>query len=311
LRVRVWRRLQSVGSVPVRGSAYVLPNRDAQREDLEWIKTEIESRGGQATLLAARTLEPAADEALIAAFREAREGELTALAKRVPKLLVALASRPGRGPSSARPEREVRDIEREWRELEARTFFATPKLEEVRDMLDEIGRRRIARAEQRSSPPEPLLDKAEFTGRTWVTRPRPGIDRMSSAWLIRRFIDPKARFRFRDGPARSKEVPFDTFGAEFGHRENTCTFEVLAARFAIRAREVAWLGRIVHDLDFKDDRFGLPEAAGVGRMVEGLRRRYADDHELLEQGMTMIDALARSFEAPPGGREDKRPSRRK
>jgi hypothetical protein len=206
----------------------------------------------------------------------------------------------------------ARELEEAWRELEARTFFATPRQEEVRHMLDRIERRLRDRGRRPPSPPEGRLDASAFRGRVWATRPRPGIDRMASGWLIRRFIDRQARFRFSDGPARRNEVPFDTFGAEFSHHGPSCTFEVLVRRFGIRAREVAWLGRIVHDLDFKDDRFGPPEAAGVGRLVEGLRQAYADDHELLERGMAMIDALARSFtERSPSRTARKRKGRRR
>ena len=135
-----------------------------------------------------------------------------------------------------------------------------------------------------------------FRQRTWVTRPRPGIDRMSSAWLIRRFIDPKARFRFAEKPAGAA-VPFDMYGVEFGHQGDHCTFETLVARFGIANPAVKRLAQVVHDLDLKEERYGLPEGPALGRMVEGLRRMYTDDGELLERGMTLMEALYQSFEA--------------
>ena len=150
-----------------------------------------------------------------------------------------------------------------------------------------------------------------FKGRTWVTRPRPGVDRMSSAWLIRRFIDPKARFAFRaSNPSpSSRDVPFDMFGVEFGHDGARCTFEVLARRFRIDDAAVTRIGEIVHDVDLKDTRYGHPESAVVHELVEGLRRAHADDQTLLEHGMTMFGGLFESFRAtaPPPRPARKRP----
>ncbi|MCA1649600.1 MAG: chromate resistance protein [Acidobacteria bacterium] len=130
------------------------------------------------------------------------------------------------------------------------------------------------------------------------------MDRMGSAWLIKRFIDPEARFGFVDQPPSSgTAIPFDMFGVEFTHRGEWCTFETLVRTFAITDAAVCRLAGIVHDLDLKDARFGAPEAAAVGAMVEGLQVLYADDHALLEQGITMFEALYRSFEraARPAG----------
>ena len=143
------------------------------------------------------------------------------------------------------------------------------------------------------------LSPATLKGRTWVTRPRPGVDRMSSAWLIRRFVDPKARFEFRSAttaPA-SRDVPFDMYGVEFGHDGDRCTFEVLASRLGVEDAAVKRLGEIVHDVDLKDSRFGHPESSVVHELVEGLRRAHSDDHVLLEHGMTMFGGLYESFRA--------------
>ena len=130
---------------------------------------------------------------------------------------------------------------------------------------------------------------------------------MSSAWLIRRFIDPKASFAF-GGPPGKPLIPFDMFGAEFGHRGASCTFETIAQRFGIEDPAVAWLGRLVHDLDLKEDTYDLPEKAAVARMIEGLRRIYHEDQTLLTQGMTMFEALYQSYEhgARPKPRSRKR-----
>jgi hypothetical protein len=141
---------------------------------------------------------------------------------------------------------------------------------------------------------------AEFRKRVWVTRPRPGVDRMSSAWLIRNFIDQRAKFRFAETPQAAARggVTFDMFGGEFTHEGERCTFETLARRFAVKDPGVAWLAKIVHQVDLKDDREPLPEAVAVARMVEGLRRTFSEDATLLEHGMVFFEALYRSHAAP-------------
>jgi hypothetical protein len=142
------------------------------------------------------------------------------------------------------------------------------------------------------------LKAADFAGRTWITRPRPGIDRFASAWLIRRFIDPRARFAFaasaESAARRRRAVTFDMYGGEFAHQGGGCTFETLVARFGLRAPGIAWLAALVHALDLKIEADALPETAAVARMVDGLREMHADDATLLQRGMDMIEALYRS-----------------
>ena len=126
----------------------------------------------------------------------------------------------------------------------------------------------------------PALDRKRYQRRLWLTRARPGVDRMSSAWLIRRFIDPQARFVFGDAKHAPDAVPFDTFNAELGHHGAHCTFETLCERFGITDARVQRIGRIVHDLDLKEATYGEPERATVGQLVEGLRRAHPTDDAL-------------------------------
>lgn len=153
------------------------------------------------------------------------------------------------------------------------------------------------------APPAGLarLDPAAFRGRTWITRPRPGVDRMASAWLLRRFVDPRARFAFAEVPeaGRSKAVPFDSYGAELGHQQGLCTFEVLARRFGIDDPGVAALARTVRAVDLQEPAPDPAEAALVARLVEGLRASHPRDGELLEAGIALFAALHASFPNPP------------
>lgn len=288
LRVRVWRRLQAVGAVPLRSAAYVLPNRAEAREDLAWIAGEVRALGGQASVLVAASLDEGGDAALVGEFQAARAEDYRSLAKR------AAAQRAGRG-ASGRGQAERRKLLVEWERLSRITYFDVPEQEEARRMIERLHSRPAPAGDARAR-------KAlkSFRGKTWVTRPRPGIDRMSSAWLIRSRVDPKARFAFREELPTGAELPFDMYGGEFSHKGGLCTLEVLVRRFGIQDPAVEWLCRVVHDVDLRDDRYGEPEAAGVAALVEGLRVRYADDRRLLEEGIGLIAALveARSRRSP-------------
>lgn len=308
LRVRVWRRLQAIGAVPLRGAAYVLPNRSEAREDLAWIAGEVRALGGQASLLAAASLDDGGDIALVREFQAARAGEYRSLAERVER---AVSPR-GRRAAAARGAElaERRRLLGEWESLERITYFDVPEQEEARRMIERL-RTRPAPAEGGARARAPL---SSFRGKTWVTRPRPGIDRMSSAWLIRTHIDPKARFAFRKEVPTGSEVPFDMYAGEFSHKGGDCTLEVLVRRFAIQDAAVDWLCRVVHDVDLRDDRYGEPEAAGVAALVEGLRARHSDDRRLLEEGISLMAALVEARSARPARavapRQRKRPPRR-
>lgn len=148
------------------------------------------------------------------------------------------------------------------------------------------------------------LEPRDFTHRQWVTRPRPGVDRFSSAWLIRRFVDATAVFVFASAPEKYPDaVPFDMYQpAGFKHEGENCTFEVLQSRFGIAEAAVARIAEVVHDLDLKDDRFKSPHAVTIGMLVEGLRASIADDAKLLEQGILLFEALYQSLQQPKGSR---------
>lgn len=137
----------------------------------------------------------------------------------------------------------------------------------------------------------------DYVGKTWITRPRPGIDRVASAWFIRCFIDADARFIFDEDPSSHPDaVPFDMFhGGGFGHRGNDCTFETLRKSFTIRDRRVALVAQAIHDADLADDRFGRHEAMGIDRVLEGWSAQGVSDNELLRRGIEMIEGLYRGI----------------
>lgn len=299
-RIKSWRRLQQLGAVAIKNSVYALPNTAQAREDFEWLRAEIATAKGQASIMTADALTAAADDEIRDAFLRQRAGEYDALRATVDHLLRSLKARPT-GAARLAAERTLRTGRDELARLDALELIPVDARTKAVHAIDKLESRLTPEPERTATMPTAVTTRAEtFQGRTWITRPRPGVDRMSSAWLIQRFIDPKARFAFADDPPADtrKRVPFDMFGGAFGHQGEHCTFEVLCDRFAIADEGVRRLATIVHDVDLKDGRYGRPEAPIVARMVEGLRATYADDDELLAHGVAMFAALYESLRKP-------------
>jgi hypothetical protein len=299
LRVSTWRRLQQIGAIPLKQAVYVLPDTPEAREDFEWLKTEVETAGGDASVVAADHLDTWSDDTLVEDFRRSRQESYEALARDIEHALKrARRTRQRRGTRAPAVGR-LTDIFRDrLAAVERIDFFGSAGRDRVLAQLRQLEEhtmipKRPTAAVTAASPRHP----AAFQGRLWMTRPRPGVDRMASAWLVRRFIDPQARFGFAaDRQAVPEDaVPYDMFGVELSHHGDGCTFETLCAEFGIDEPAVARIAAIVHDLDLKDGRFGAPECGTVAAMIDGLRLAIADDDALLAQGMTLFDSLYRSF----------------
>jgi hypothetical protein len=301
LRVTTWRRLQQIGAIPLKQAVYALPDTPDAREDFEWLKTEVKAAGGDASVFAADNVDAWSDDALVEEFRRARQDLYEELSQDVDQALqrAARARRPKgtRAPALGR----LLDIFRERLvAAEKIDFFGSAGRDRVltllRQLEDHIGG--TGRQPAPSGTGDHSERKALFQGRLWVTRPRPGVDRMASAWLIRLFIDRQAQFGFAADRESVPDhgVPFDMFGVEFSHQGDGCTFETLCSVFGIIGPALSRIAAIVHDLDLKDGRFGAPECSTVGAMIEGLQLAHQNDEALLEHGMTLFDSLYRSFE---------------
>ena len=299
LRVRTWRRLQQLGALPIKQAVYALPDTPTAREDFEWLKTEIKAAGGDASVFASDNVDPWSDDALVEEFRRARQEAYATLAREIERVIGRLGAT--RRPSGTRAPAVRRLVE---------VFRARLSAIEHVDYFGSAGRDRVAtvlqQLEAKASDSRPAerrrssgsADAQNYANRLWVTRPRPGVDRMASAWLIKRFVDPEARFAFvadRES-APHDAVPFDMFGVEFSHQGEGCTFETLCAVFAIQELAVVRIAAIVHDLDLKDGRFAAQEAPTVGTVIQGMQLSVLDDEVLLEQGMTLFESLYRAFE---------------
>jgi hypothetical protein len=289
-----------VGAVPLKQAVYVLPDTSEAREDLEWLKTEVTTAGGEAIVLAADHVDAWSDDALVEEFRRSRQDMYDRLARDIEHALKRASGARRRTGTRAPALGRLRDLFRaRLAATEKIDFFGSAGRDGVLALLRQL-EERVAGPSRPPVPAgtEPSQRMALFQGRLWITRPRPGVDRMASAWLIRRFIDRQARFGFAAdrGSVPDRGVPFDMFGVEFSHQGEGCTFETLCSIFGVDGPALSRIAEIVHDLDLKDGKFGAPECATVERLIEGLQLAYQDDGVLLEQGMTLFDSLHRSFE---------------
>jgi hypothetical protein len=278
LRIKIGRRLARVGALALKGSVYALPMTDTSREDFSWIRREIVDGGGEAVLLSATTVEGLSDEELERMFRDARGKDYAELS--VELATIADTARSDKNRERQAALSELGRLELRLREIQRVDFFHVAAGSELSSQIEQL---RHA-LEQRGPLPDAALRKdlriADYQGRTWVTRAGIKVDRMACAWLIRRCIDKKPRFRFVD-PAKylpkKGELRFDMAEAEFTHEGDLCSFEVLCQRFGVKTPAIVRLGEVIHDLDIKDGRYGHPETEGVRRMLDGIVAQHARD----------------------------------
>ena len=292
VRVRVWRRLRAVGAVALKNSAYLLPATPDQREHFEWLAQEVRKARGEATLLAVDRIDTLTADQVQQLFRDARNAEYRELAARYRR---HGAARPSRTAGTPAGEAERVRLARELERIREIDFFGASGYEEVKRLQETLDMHlKEPRAGKARRPP---LAAKQFRGRTWVTRPRPHVDRLATAWLIRRFIDPKARFRFAPPDRFPKgAVSFDAPDAAFGHQGEACTFETVLERFGLKDPRLAAMAEIVHDIDLRDERFGREETRGLDLALRSLRAAIADDQALLAQGLVLFDGLYATLE---------------
>jgi hypothetical protein len=279
-RVAVWRRLKKMGAVQIKTSTYLLPDEPAQYEQFQWLAQQVRDYGGDSTLVRAQEIEGLTREKVVSLFNAARDQEYIALRKDL-HLFITRRRKSGAEFAAAELER----FTRRFRELRQIDFFDSARGHEVAMLL--------RRAEgPRRSPKLQTLDPKQFREKTWLTRPRPEIDRVGSAWLISKFIDPNAKFVFAPtAQAVPGAIAFDMLDAEFSHHGNCCTFETLTKRFAISDKAVGRIGEMIHDADLDDARFQRVECVGIDRVLKGWAREGLPDQEILRRGFECFDAL--------------------
>jgi hypothetical protein len=278
LRAKIGRRLQRIGAVTIKNTVYVLPSSDQTIEDLGWTVREIRAGGGEANILAARFIDGLSDGDVQKRFNDARDAEYAPLLDEAR----ALAKK------KKTPREVLDDLRKRAAEIQKIDFFGSPNGQALTALLDraEPGERRA-------------MSQLQLRGKVWVTRAGVHIDRIASAWLIRRFIDPEAKFRFVSGrthqPGRG-EIRFDMFDAEFTHVGDRCTFEVLLDATRSSDRALRAIAEMVHDIDLKEERYRRAETHGVAALVDGIALAHPDDDARIDRAAPALDDLYAWFQ---------------
>ena len=289
-RVKIWRRLKGLGAVTVKNSVYALPANGETREDFAWLVKEIAELGGEAFVCEATLVDGIGDGEVQALFDAARDedyGEISAAARELA----------GAGAPRAELAVQVARLRRHLDEVVAIDFFGADGREPAEGLVAglEAG---LNEEEDVVTATEPKAVSEPLRNRTWVTRQGVQVDRIASAWLIRRFIDPDARFKFVPGTgyaAQPGDLRFDMFEGEFTHRGERCTFEVLLAESGLDDPALGAIAEIIHDIDLKDGKYGRDEAAGIRTLISGIASAHNDDIQRLQRGAAVFDDLYESF----------------
>ena len=289
-RVKVWRRLKKFGAVQLKTSTYVLPDEPLHYERFQWLAKEIDDTGGEATLVRVKDIEGMPYAAVVALFNEARARDYDEIAEPLTQLIKNRKAR--KVPADAFTG-ELEKVQKRFQEIQEIDYFQSTRGEDLRALFQ--------KAESLGTPKKKPETKArlravDFRGKTWVTRPRPEIDRVGSAWLISKFIDQDAKFVFANTPAAAPEaIPYDMFEVEFSHHADACTFETFIERFAIRDRAVLRIAELIHDADLEDEKFHRVEGFGVEQIFKGWAKQGLTDQQILAKGFECFDALYAQF----------------
>jgi hypothetical protein len=277
-RVKLWRRLQSLGAIAVKNAVYALPAGPQAQEDFEWVLKEIIQAGGEGMVVEARLVDGLSDDAVRGLFNSAREADYRVLAKEI------------RTEEKDIAPAQLARLRAEATRIAAIDFFGANGREDVEARLAAL------------SPAAPVAARAGSlapgTARVWVTRRDVHVDRIGSAWLIRRFIDPHGTFKFvapKGYRPRAGELRFDMFEGEFTHEGDLCTFEVMLGRSGLKDAALTAIGEIIHDIDLKDGKFAREEASGIARLIDGLAAAGMQDLQRLERGGAIFDDLYAYF----------------
>lgn len=277
-RAKVLRRLNQLGALAIKNSAYILPETDDTLEDTQWVRSEIEQEGGEAWLFRTEILGGISSDGLRETFRNLREMDYKQLLDTASALLRAKFD-----------SGQLRKLKRRFDEVRAIDFFDAPGKEELETIMEAIDRKLHAPALQPAAKPE----LNNLAGRTWVTRRGVKVDRISTAWFIRRFVDAGATLRFVD-PDRythtDGEIRFDMFEGEFTHEGDLCTFEALLRHMKMKDAALDAIAEIVHDIDLKDEKYQRAETKGIAAMISGLVALHSSDEQRIEEGSRLLDA---------------------
>lgn len=298
IRVKVWRRLQTIGAVQVKNSLYVLPANTAHMEHFTWLAKEVEEAEGEALFFETDNIRNMDDKAIMNAFARERDADYAALDEELHAALTQARDR-----ELVTMDRELlsarRKLARRFEATQARDFFPSGKGTRTAALLNEL----IAILDGRATdgePEIPLLRREDYIGKLWITRERPYVDRLASIWIVRRFLDPEARLAFVSSEVKTEKrdntVRFDMAEAEFTHVGGRTTFEVMIASFGLEREVPAGLVAAIRAIDLEEMETAPSEAAGIKRILDGLHVSLPDDDALVASALTLLDALSASYQ---------------
>lgn len=304
-RVALWRRLRRLGAVQTRGRVYVLPDQEDCVEGFQWLANEVKEAGGEALIMRVQQFEGIADADLVELFRKTRDEDYRELRREMDRLAKVLKH----SQDAAADRRDLGDrlvrLRRRYAEVARIDYFNAPEGSRMLTRLDALEKTLSSRVLPTRVPEAPRQRVEAYRRKRWITRPRPHVDRLACAWLIRRFIDPRAKIRYANTP-KPGEVAFDMERSEFGHRGSFCTFETMIQTFGFKDPALRAIAEIVHEIDLRDGRYARPETAGLDAILNGWLRAGLSDQELESHGVAMCEGLYAAMRHLGRGRQSNR-----
>lgn len=300
-RMKIWRRLIKAGALHFRGSVYILPFNDDNLEFCQWLIAEIKGMGGEGAFIRTMNIETIDNAEIIELFNQQRDKDYRLIEKKVSEIEQKIQSiKAGIGNQDEKILfNSLSKLIKEFEETRKTDYFnaESGSFLSIRIELAAAKMQGIKGYEAKKEMPANIIVRSidEYQGRTWATRKKPFVDRMASAWLIKKFIDKNAVFEFIDEQDMNRLdggfIAFDMHGGAFTHIGNMCTFEVLLKTFGIIDKAAQKIAEIVHELDIKDRQYKISEAKGVEHILIGIRMTAQNDFEALEKGMAVFDML--------------------
>ena len=301
-RMKIWRKLAKVGAVQLKGSVYILPATEEHEEFCQWLIGEVKSMGGDGAFVRSAEIKTMTDTDIRRLFTTQADREYHRLEKVIDVFERKIQSirKGSKSEAGKHLADQAAKLTKEFEELRKRDYFESSTGHILKKRIQALEAALRDAGEKAPEGAASIVAKRtqDYRGKIWATRKNPFVDRMASAWLIKRFIDPKASFVFIDerdvASLDNTTVAFDMRGAAFTHVGDLCTFEVLVKSFGIKDKAVKKIAEIVHDLDVKDDKYGKPEATGVEDILAGIRKTAKNDTDGLERGMAAFEMLYQS-----------------
>ena len=303
LRVKIWRNLKKHGAVLFKNAVYVLPHTNEHEEIMQWLCNQIKEGGSDASLFITESLDKKQDEEIIKSFHEICDKEYISLIEVCDAELKKITQREEtEGISEGlvhEYKRKLNEILKSADDISKIDFFHAPQKELLLQKIASLQKTLLKwtkTSEKEIKVTGKVYQIKDFSDKKWVTRKDIFIDRIASAWLIKRFIDPKARFVFSSkDKIPGDAIPFDMYGSEFTHHGEDCTFETFIKAFDLKDSALQSIAEIVHDIDLKDDKYGRKEVEGLAQIITGLSQKLKNDNKLLEKGFEIFDALYQNY----------------